>query len=136
MTAPYIRKESSPFLKRVLIPFWVLRIIILVCGIGLYGFGLAAIIAFTSDLQDYERQYNTSLGITAAQAVLGAVLALLFICFILEIVCVVKRGRRTLSPGFFLGINVLQSTFVVVMFVLSMIGARTPGSVGIAAAIL
>ncbi|KAK1830992.1 hypothetical protein QBC39DRAFT_234326, partial [Podospora conica] len=136
MTAPFIRKESSPFLKRVLIPFWVLRLLVLVVGIGSYGFTLAIIIAYTDDLQDYERQYNTKLPITAAKAALGVVLALLLICAALEITCIVKRGRRTLSPKFFLIVNVLQTVFVVVMFILAMIGMPGAGGVAVAVVIL
>lgn len=136
MTAPFIRKESSPFQKRILVPFWVFRIIILVAGIGIYGLGLGVLIAYNSDLRDYEREYNTNLAIGVAQAVLAVVLILLLICFVLEIVTVIKRSRRTLSPKLFLIVNVLQSAFVVVMFILSMIGARTPGSVALSVVIL
>ena len=53
MTAPYIRRESSPFLKRVLIPFWNLRIVILLAGLASNGLLLAALILITDDVLSY-----------------------------------------------------------------------------------
>jgi len=63
MTAPYIRRESSPFLKRVLIPFWNLRIVILLAGLASNGLLLAALILITDDVLSYESQYNTKLAL-------------------------------------------------------------------------
>jgi len=137
MTHPYVRRQSSPFLKRVLIPFWILRLLVLVVGLAIYGIALAALIILTSDdLKKYEIDYNTTIDISKAQALIGVIVGIQFICLILELVCIVKRCRRTLSPAFFLGANIVQSTFVVAMFILSMIGARTAGSVGVSVAIL
>ncbi|KAK0648670.1 hypothetical protein B0T16DRAFT_297762, partial [Cercophora newfieldiana] len=133
---PFIRRESSPFLKRILIPFWILRIIILVVGIAIYALTLTALIVFTDDILTFEKDYDTQLTLTTAQAVTGVIMGLQFICLILELVCIVKRARRTLSPKFFLVANVLQSLVIVVMFALSMVGARTAGSIGISVAIL
>jgi hypothetical protein len=136
MTGPYIRKESSPFLKRVLIPFWVLRLLVLVIGLGIYAFTLAVIITYTDDLEDYERRYNTTLAIGPAKALLGIILALLLICFGLEITCIVKRGRRTLSPKFFLIVNVVQTISVLVLFILAMVGTPAAGGVIVSVVIL
>lgn len=136
MTSPYIRKESSPFLKRVLIPFWVLRMLVLVIGIAIYGIGFGALIAYTDDFEDYERRYNTKLPLGPAKALLGVIVVLLLINLVLEIICIVKRGRRTLSPKFFLIINVVQTTFVLVLFILAMVGTPTSGGIGVAVAIL
>jgi len=136
MTAPFVRRESSPFLKRVLIPFWILRVIILLAGLGLYSLLLAALIVYDDDIRKYEAEYNTSLALATAQAVTGVIIGILAICMILEIACIIKRIRRTLSPAFFLAVNVVQFTVILVGFVLSMFGARSGGSVGIAVAIL
>jgi hypothetical protein len=136
MPAPFVRRESSPFLKRVLIPFWILRVLILLIGVALYALTLAALIVFTDDILKFETDYNTSLTLATAQAITGVILGIQFICLILELVCIVKRCRRTLSPAFFLGTNIVQSLVVVVMFALSMVGARTAGSIGISVAIL
>ncbi|KAK4446487.1 hypothetical protein QBC34DRAFT_268842, partial [Podospora aff. communis PSN243] len=136
MTAPFVRRESSPFLKRVLIPFWILRVLILLIGIALYALTLAALIVYTDDILQFEREYNTKLALSAVKALTGIIMGIQLICLLLEIACIIKRCRRTLSPGFFLGTNIVQSTFVVVNFALSMVGARTAGSVGISVAIL
>lgn len=136
MTAPFVRRESSPFLKRVLIPFWILRMLVLLVGLGLYGLTMAALIAFTDDILQLESEYNTNLQLSLLKALNGIIMGILLLCLILEFVCVIKRGRKTLSPGFFLGTNIVQSTFITVMFILSMIGARTPTTVGISVAIL
>lgn len=136
MTAPYIRRQSSPFLKRVLIPFWILRTIILLAGLASYGLVLAALIVFTDDILEFENTYDTRLSLASAKAIIGVVMGLLLLCLILELVCFIKRCRRTLSPAFFLGANIVQSVFIIGMFILSMIGARTPANIGISVAIL
>ncbi|KAK0612104.1 hypothetical protein B0T14DRAFT_440594 [Immersiella caudata] len=142
MTAPFVRRESSPFLKRVLIPFWILRVLILLIGIAFYALTLAALIVFEDDILNHndirklESEYDTKLALGTLKAVTGVIMGIQLICLILELTCIVKRCRRTLSPGFFLGTNVVQSTFVIVNFALSMVGARTPGTIGISVAIL
>jgi hypothetical protein len=142
MTAPFVRRQSSPFLKRVLVPFWILRVLILLIGIALYALTLAALIVFSDDIlnhddiRKFEREYDTRLALSTAKALVGVIMGIQLICLILELACIVKRCRRTLSPGFFLGTNIVQSTFVIVNFALSMVGARTAGSIGISVAIL
>lgn len=136
MTAPFVRKQSSPFVKRILIPFWILRVLILLIGVAVYAVTLAALIVYTDDILKLETEYNTQLALDTLKAVTGVIMGIQFVCLLLEIVCIIKRSRRTLSPGFFLWTNVAQSTFIVVMFVLSMIGARTAGGIGISVAIL
>lgn len=136
MTAPFVRKQSSPFLKRILIPFWILRVLILVIGIAIYALVLAALIVFTDDILKFEDEYGTKLALTTAQAITGVIMGIYLICLLLELVCIVKRCRRTLSPKFFLVTNIMQSLFIIIMFALSMVGARTPGSIGISVAVL
>lgn len=136
MTSPYIRKESSPFLKRVLIPFWVLRMLVMVIGLGIFGFQFGVIIAYTDEIEDYGRQYNTELPIGRVKALLGVIVVMLFINLVLEITCIVKRSRRTLSPKFFLIVNVVQTTFVVIAFIMVMSGTPAPGGIAISVVFL
>lgn len=136
MTSPYIRKESSPFLKRVLIPFWVIRMLVMVIGLAIFGIQFGVFIAYTDELEDYERRYNTKLPLTRAKALLGVIVVMLFINLVLEIVCIVKRSRRTLSPKFFLIINVVQTTFVLIAFIMVMTGTPAPGGIAISVVFL
>ncbi|AEO59757.1 hypothetical protein MYCTH_2308278 [Thermothelomyces thermophilus ATCC 42464] len=68
--------------------------------------------------------YNTNLGYGAVLAVACVITAIILLCPILDIVCIVKRARRTLSPPFFLGVNITQGLFYIVNFALTMAGPR------------
>ncbi len=124
MSPPYVVGDSSPFLKRVLIPFWIVRILVMVVQIGLYALVVAGLGVFKDDIQRLYAEYNTKLQYNAVLAVSCVIMAIILLCLILDIVCIVKRARRTLSPAFFLGVNIVQSLFYIVNFVLTMIGAR------------
>ncbi|POS73589.1 hypothetical protein DHEL01_v208026 [Diaporthe helianthi] len=115
---------DSPFLKRVLVPFWVVRIIIMLIFAAVYIAALAAIGAFSSEINDalendgYER---SSMG--AVIGVMVVVLIIVLVCLMLDIFCIIKRSRRTLSPRLFLIINVVQTTVWIVLMGLSLAGA-------------
>ncbi len=137
MSPPYVIGDSSPFLKRVLIPFWIIRIIIMIVLIGLYAVMIAGLGVFKDDLHRLAAQYNTTLSYKAVLATSCVIMGIVFFCLILDIVCIVKRARRTLSPPFFLGVNITQSLFYTTNFVLTMIGAHNGAlSIGINVVIL
>lgn len=124
MASQHIVGDSSPFLKRVLIPFWVIRIIVMLIYAAAYVAALAAIGAFSDEINDaledegYERQ---SFG--AVIGVMVVVLVIVVVCLILDIICIIKRSRRTLTPRFFLITNVIQTAVWVVLMGLSLAGA-------------
>ena len=117
---------DSPFLKRVLIPFWVVRIIIMLIYAAVYVAALAAIGGFSDEINDAledEGVERSSLG--AVVAVVVVVLVIILVCLILDILCIIKRSRRTLSPRFFLITNVIQTAVWVVLMGLSLAGASS-----------
>lgn len=128
---------DSPFLKRVLVPFWVIRIIIMLIYAAVYIAALAVLGAFSDDINDaleddgYER---SSLG--AVIGVMVVVLVVVLVCLILDVLCIIKRSRRTLSPRFFLITNVIQTTVWVVLMGLTLAGAASGASIIIAVIIL
>ncbi|KAK3997902.1 pH-response regulator protein palF/prr-3 [Cladorrhinum sp. PSN332] len=124
MPQAYIVGDSSPFLKRVLIPFWVIRIIIMLIQIAIYALLVAGLGIYKDDSRRLFDEYNTKLAYNTVLAVACVIMGITLLCLILDIVCIIKRARRTLSPGFFLGANVSQSLFYTVSFILGMIGAR------------
>ncbi|KAK3938833.1 hypothetical protein QBC46DRAFT_291617 [Diplogelasinospora grovesii] len=127
MSQPYIIGDSSPFLKRVLIPFWVIRILTMLLNIAIYALAIAVIGAYRGDVEDnLQRTYSSNLkSVGAVLAVLCIIMVIILACLILDIVCIVKRSRRTLGPKFFLVVNVIQTTIWTVLFILSAIGAQT-----------
>lgn len=129
---PYVVGDSSPFLKRVIIPFWVFRVIIMVLELGACGLVIAAI---TLQQDDLESDFGDTT-VKTAIAIVAVCMTLVFLCLVLDIVCIIKRGRRTLSPKFFLITNVVQTTIWVVFFILAVIGARTAGTIILAIVIL
>ncbi|KAK2033481.1 hypothetical protein LX32DRAFT_635176 [Colletotrichum zoysiae] len=123
MAQPYIVGDSSPFLKRVLVPFWVLRIAIMVLETILYAASIAIFSSNRDQVNDIGGSDSTA---TTVIAIIAVILAIILGCLILDIICIVKRSRRTLSPRFFLIANVIQTTVWLVLFVLSVIGGRSP----------
>ncbi len=108
---------SSPFLKRVLVPFWVVRLAILATNIVLYAIAIDFFRA-TSD-----RTYV--LGHTSPLAALSTLEALFVVCMLLDFVCIIKRACRTLSPTFFFATNLIQTTIFTVLFILSILSGLT-----------
>ncbi|KAH8883798.1 hypothetical protein GQ53DRAFT_420183 [Thozetella sp. PMI_491] len=122
---------DSPFLKRVLIPFWVVRILIMVIEIGIYGLAIGVISASRNNLTKLYNDYGIKSSVDSIIAILCVVEVIIVLCLVLDIVTIVKRAQRKLSPRLFLIVNVIQTTFWLIMFILSMIGAKTALSVGL-----
>lgn len=112
----YAPVGNSPFLKRVLVPFWVVRILIMVAEIAIYAFAVGII---ASNKEKYRHKYGRSL------AFLAVVEVILVLCLLLDMICIIKRARRTLSPRFFFATNIIQTIVFVALFVLSMFSAMT-----------
>jgi len=124
MSRAFVIGDSSPFLKRVLIPFWVVRILIMLIQIALYAIVITGLSVFKDDIGRLYDEYHTSLNYDAVFAVSCVIMAIILFCLILDIVCIVMRARRRLTPPFFLGVNITQSVFYVVNFALTMAGPR------------
>ena len=133
MASPqYVIGDSSPFLKRVLIPFWVLRILIMVIEIAVVGLLLAALAAWSGDIQrELEDAYGTDSTFAVVTALLVVEMVLVLICLILDIVCIIKRARRTLTPKLFFYTNLAQFIIWLIFFVLMMVGARSGLTIGL-----
>ncbi|KZL80611.1 hypothetical protein CI238_10442 [Colletotrichum incanum] len=123
MTQPYIVGDSSPFLKRVLIPFWVIRIAVMVLEVILYAAAIAYAAANKDDLDHIGIDERTA---SSVIAILVVILIIIASCLVLDIICIVKRSRRTLSPRFFLIANVIQTAVWLVLFILTMLGVSSP----------
>lgn len=132
MANPYVVGDSSPFLKRVLIPFWVVRIIVMGINILMYGLIVTFLAGFRDDIErELRKEYNTTIDYGTVIGISVAICIICIVCLVLDIVNIVKRARRTLSPKFFLITTALQTTVWTVLFVLSMIGARTGGTIAV-----
>ena len=69
-----------------------------------------------------QHRYLVSGDFNALIGMLAVVVILIVACIALDIVCIVKRARRTLTPSFFLTISIIQTVFWTVLFVLSLLG--------------
>ncbi|KAK0712754.1 hypothetical protein B0T26DRAFT_629021, partial [Lasiosphaeria miniovina] len=120
--------EPSPFMKRVLVPFWVARILLMLFEIGVYALSIGVVAHYRENLSSYERAHPDEYNVNVARviAIASVILVIILACLVLDIVCIVMRARRTLSPRLFLIINVAQSTVWVVLFILSMVGSPGP----------
>jgi len=129
--------DESPFAKRVLIPFWVVRIIIMIVDIAIYGLAIGTVAAYSDEFDDaLDDEGYGSQTVTAVIAILAVVMILIIACLALDIVCIVKRSRRTLSPKFFLIVNVVQTVLWTVMFAISMAGAKGSGALTVIIAVI
>lgn len=142
--------EHSPFLKRILVPFWVMRIVIMVINVGLLALIIGAFAyvshrrsEFDTQLNDLQKEldalksdYNVDQTITAVIAILSVQMVLILICLVGDMVCIIKRSRRTLTPKFFLAVNISQTVFWLVSSILAFLGARTASSIGVTVFVL
>ncbi|VBB81089.1 Putative protein of unknown function [Podospora comata] len=124
MSKQYIIGDSSPFLKRVLIPFWIIRVLIMLIQIGVYALLIAGLGVYKDDARRIIDEYNTHLTYEAIMATSVIIMVIILVCLIFDLVSIIKRARRTLGPKFFFFTNIFQTLFYVVSFILSMIGAR------------
>ncbi|OHE98395.1 hypothetical protein CORC01_06391 [Colletotrichum orchidophilum] len=133
MAQAYIIGDSSPFLKRVLIPFWVIRIAIMILEIILYAASIAIAASNRGTLNRIGDDNRTAGWVMGILAVIMVIIAA---CLILDVICIVKRSRRTLSPKFFLVANVIQTLVWLILFILTIIGGGSAFGFIIAAVIL
>ncbi|KAK7541679.1 hypothetical protein IWX49DRAFT_592416 [Phyllosticta citricarpa] len=128
---PRYTHEASPWLRRVLIPFWIIRVCLMLLITASFAIGIAVIAKDNSDSDDEdddntETNYNNDRRdkIGAKQiAVVAIFFVLVLICLILDIVSIVKFARRNLRPKTFLIFNTIQTTFWAAILVIDIVGS-------------
>jgi hypothetical protein len=105
----YRSRTASPFLKRVLIPCWVVRISIIVTELSLNGIIISYLAARTY-MPGFTRLLIT---FSALEAVLGA-------CAVLDIICIIKLAQKTLTPLILFAINLSETTIFIILFCISL----------------
>jgi hypothetical protein len=120
---------ESPFQKRFLIPFWVIRILLLLIYIAIYALVVIALGAISNNSKNRLNELGAAGTVNAAIGIAVVMMVLCLICLILDIVCIVKRSRYSLTPRFFLIVNVIQTTFWVIVAILTFIGRPGTGAI-------
>ncbi|KAL2757028.1 hypothetical protein ACRALDRAFT_1081047 [Sodiomyces alcalophilus JCM 7366] len=128
----YVIGHSSPFRKSILIPFWVVRVLVMCINAVLLGIALAGLAALRDEI---EGEIDLGISYGAAVAVFAVNLVIVLFCLVLDIISIIKRATRTLSPRFFLITNVIQCTIWTVLFILSFIGQGRLGA-GVAVSVI
>ena len=97
----------------------------MVIEIAVYALTIGALATLhtVGDDDEFKQAYKTAI------AILAVVEVIILICLILDIVCIIKRSRRTLTPTFFFATNLSQTIIYVILFILSMLSARTAVSI-------
>ncbi|KAM0580737.1 hypothetical protein ACHAO3_001730 [Verticillium nonalfalfae] len=116
--------DTSPFLKRILIPFWCVRIFVMAINVVVYILAISLVVRYKDDISHFETEFGTNLSPNAVIAIWVVIMIILALCLSLDLVAIIKRARRNLSPKFFLIINVIQTFVWTVLFALSFVGAR------------
>ncbi|KAK8198232.1 uncharacterized protein BKA78DRAFT_377732 [Phyllosticta capitalensis] len=131
---PRYTHDTSPWLKRVLIPFWVIRIILMVLIAISFGVGLAviAVNAKKEDDNDDDDDGTVTNGngdgdgvrIRGGQiATIVVFFVLVLVCLTLDIIAVVKHARHNLRPKTFLIFNAVQTLFWAAVLVIDIVSA-------------
>ncbi|KAF6803044.1 hypothetical protein CSOJ01_11166 [Colletotrichum sojae] len=119
MSPKYTVGDGSPFLKRVIVPFYVVRMVVMFIEIIIYALAIAFIAANKDSL---DREVDQEGASNVAIAIVVVIMVIVALCLSLDLVCIIKRSRRTLTPLFFLIANCIETGIWTVLFVLSMIG--------------
>lgn len=102
MSQKYTVGDGSPFLKRIVTPFYIIRIAVMLLQIVLYGITIGYASSNRSELNDIGGTTKTASWVIA---ILVVVMTIIIGCLLLDLVCIIKRSRRTLTPRFFLICN-------------------------------
>lgn len=109
------RQDTSPFRKLVLVPLWLIRDLVMTINIALLALIIFAF-AYAERKGKHDEMGNgwkelRKTGVTAGTviAVAAVNMAIIMLCLILDLVCLVKRIRHTLTPKFFLVSNSVQT---------------------------
>ncbi|ROT35244.1 hypothetical protein SODALDRAFT_320625 [Sodiomyces alkalinus F11] len=121
----YVYGVSSPFKKRYLLPFWVIRVATMLGNFIVYAFALGFIGQNRSEIDRVSDEFNTLLDVDGIIAVIAVSFVLITLTLGIDVVTIVQRCRRTLTPKFFVIANSAQTAAWVVLLVLSLFGANT-----------
>ncbi|KAK7541936.1 uncharacterized protein J3D65DRAFT_612039 [Phyllosticta citribraziliensis] len=126
---PRYTHEASPWLRRVLIPFWIIRVVFMLLIAASFGIGIAVIAKDKNDADDdddtdtnYNNDRTTKIGAKTI-AIVAIFFVLVLVCLILDIVSIVKFARRNLRPKTFLIFNTIQTTFWAAILVIDIVGS-------------
>ncbi|KAK8176161.1 hypothetical protein IWX90DRAFT_498817 [Phyllosticta citrichinensis] len=126
---PRYTHEASPWLRRVLIPFWIIRVVFMLLIAASFGIGIAVIAKDKNDADDdddtdtnYNNDRTTKISAKTI-AVVAIFFVLVLVCLILDIVSIVKFARRNLRPKTFLIFNTIQTTFWAAILVIDIVGS-------------
>lgn len=110
---------QSPWKKRILIPFWIVRLVFMFVIIGLYAWAL---------------HYATNTTNPPTIAVIVVFMLLLVICILLDVLAILAFARDALKPTTFLIFNVIQTGIWFIVILLDVVaivrGARWSGLIG------
>ncbi|KAF2433952.1 hypothetical protein EJ08DRAFT_19356 [Tothia fuscella] len=113
--------NKTRWMKRVLIPFWVIRCLLMVLLLVVY---IAAIVIIARNRDSFD-DADIGKGSIAAVAVLVVLLAL---CLSLDIASMVMFGRHNLRPKTFLIFQIVETTIWLVILVISIVGSVGRGN--------
>ncbi|KAE9573527.1 hypothetical protein CGCF415_v002799 [Colletotrichum fructicola] len=121
MSQKYTVGDGSPFLKRIVIPFYIIRIAVMLLQIVLYGITIGYASSNRSELNDIGGTTKTASWVIA---ILVVVMMIIIGCLLLDLICIIKRSRRTLTPRFFLICNCIQTAVWTILFALTVAGSE------------
>jgi len=146
-----VSSSTSPWLKRVLIPFWTIRVLLTLILLALYGLALASTSILEQDYDSNKDAYSSYLSVSHRRrqitsstseesfldndpdfgvlfAVLGAFLGVTAIVLILDVTAVILFYNQKPQPKTFLILNCVQTTLCAVLFALSAAGLGSEGA--------
>ncbi|KAF2628768.1 hypothetical protein BU25DRAFT_31985 [Macroventuria anomochaeta] len=112
--------QSGLWKKRVLIPFWIVRICIMLFLIGIYAYALRAV----DGVEEFAKPATASIVVF---------MLFIIICLLIDILAIVLYMRDALKPGTFLTMNCFQTGFfggVLIMDLVAVMRGTSAAGVG------
>ncbi|KAL8777070.1 MAG: hypothetical protein Q9194_002761, partial [Teloschistes cf. exilis] len=121
-------KERQPWLKRVLIPFWVFQSLFMLILIGVNAWeiteklGIPSVFVFSTITKTLEKKKRMDADRCIYRSTTLIVMSFASVCMLLIIIEIVSFARRRLHPLAYLIYQVLKSTLWLTLFCISMVG--------------
>lgn len=128
--------------KRVLVPFWIVRICIMVFLIGVYAYALRAVDGIGEFAKPAIASVNVDPFFTHVLTEYRSVVVFMLficICLLIDVLAIVLFLRDALRPGTFLSMNCFQTGFfggVLIMDLVAVIRGTSAAGIGFSIFIL
>jgi hypothetical protein len=133
MSSEKVSSQQSPWLKRVLVPFWIFQFLFMAVEIAVSALALTAAVKLNNDNTTFtttkpdgtEETYTNAGTYTVAIAIYVVFMLICILCVLFNFVEIVKFARGTLRAPLYFAFNLTKALIWTILFGLSVSGARS-----------